>query len=87
LKFYLGCRPYTTNIDYLTKLLNPNNTNNTNNITNNITNNNSFGFEYVIGKEVFPNSFNPNEDIGCGEGIHFYEDKSELFEVFINEQA
>jgi len=82
----------TDNIDDLTKLLNSNNINNTNNsnndITNNdITNNDTFGFEYVIGKEVFPNSFNPNEDIGCGEGIHFYEDKSELFEVFINEQA
>jgi len=41
-------------------------------------------FEYHAGKEVYPDSFDENENIGCGNGIHFYLSKSELFQHYID---
>jgi hypothetical protein len=41
-------------------------------------------FEYYAGKEVFPDTFNEDQNIGCGNGIHYYRDKNDLFEYFIN---
>lgn len=41
-------------------------------------------FEYKIGQEVIPDTFDSNEDIGCSNGIHYYQDRKVLFNIYIN---
>ena len=41
-------------------------------------------FEYKIGNEVIADSFNSNEDIGCAQGIHYFQSRSNLFEAYID---
>ena len=75
----------TSAYSYVFKVI-PNNSEN-NNIVNSITqiNSNTKGFEYKIGHEVFPDSFNPDENIGCAQGIHFHLDRMTVFKAFIDE--
>lgn len=42
-------------------------------------------FEYKVGSEVFPDKFDPNEDIGCSQGIHYYRDRSKVFKAFVDD--
>ena len=47
----------------------------------------SFGtidFNYKVGEEVFPDSFNPDENIGCAQGIHYFQNRIDLFSAYIN---
>jgi hypothetical protein len=46
--------------------------------------NGSNNFEYKVGQEVYPDSFNPDENIGCANGLHFYQDRLTVFKAFID---
>ncbi len=46
--------------------------------------NGSNNFEYKVGQEVYPDSFNPDENIGCANGLHFYQDRLTIFKAFID---
>jgi hypothetical protein len=41
-------------------------------------------FEYKVGQEVLPDNFDPDENIGCAQGIHFYQDRITVFKAFID---
>lgn len=41
-------------------------------------------FEYNVGQEVFPDDFNPDENIGCGKGLHFFQGRLTVFKAFID---
>jgi hypothetical protein len=41
-------------------------------------------FNYKVGTEVIPDSFNPDEDIGCANGIHYFQSRENLFEAYID---
>ena len=41
-------------------------------------------FEYKVGQEVYPDNFNSDENIGCGSGIHFYQDRLTVFKAFVD---
>ena len=45
---------------------------------------NGLGFEYKIGQEVIPDSFDLDEDNGCAHGIHFYSDRMNVFKAFVD---
>jgi hypothetical protein len=40
------------------------------------------GFEYKVGTEVIPDSFDENENESCTNGIHYYQDRNTIFEVY-----
>lgn len=42
-------------------------------------------FKYSVGKEVYPDSFDIDENNSCSNGIHYYRDKNILFEMYILE--
>ena len=41
-------------------------------------------FEYKVGQEVYPDSFNSDENISCANGLHFYQDRLTVFKAFID---
>ncbi len=41
-------------------------------------------FEYKVGKEIIPDSFDTNDDVSCTHGIHFYRNRHLVFDVYIN---
>jgi hypothetical protein len=41
-------------------------------------------FEYKVGKEIIPDSFDSNDDVSCTHGIHFYRNRHSVFDVYIN---
>ena len=41
-------------------------------------------FEYKVGIEVFPDSFDKDESNGCGNGIHFFRNKKSVIETYYN---
>jgi hypothetical protein len=41
-------------------------------------------FDYKIGTEVIPDGFEPNEDIGCAQGIHYFQSRLNVFEAYID---
>jgi len=41
-------------------------------------------FDYKIGSEVIPDSFNPDEDVGCANGIHYFQSRLDLFKAYID---
>lgn len=45
--------------------------------------NNTNSFEYKVGQEVYPDSFNSDENIGCGSGIHYYQNRNNIFRIFM----
>jgi hypothetical protein len=40
-------------------------------------------FEYKIGQEVIPDSFDEDENVSCTNGIHFYRDRKKVFDVYV----
>lgn len=40
--------------------------------------------EYKVGKEIYPDLFDTNEDTSCTHGIHFYRNRDSVFEVYAN---
>ena len=49
-----------------------------------IFNENAERFEYTVGKEVVPDMFDENENESCTNGIHFYRDRKNVFDVYVN---
>jgi len=45
---------------------------------------NSSRFEYNVGGEVIPNSFDSNEDKGCANGIHYFRNRLDVFKAYID---
>ena len=41
-------------------------------------------FQYRVGAEVLPDSFDENENESCTNGIHFYRDRYTIFHMYIN---
>ncbi len=41
-------------------------------------------FEYNLGQEIVPDSFDPNENESCTHGIHFYRDRGSVFDIYVN---
>ena len=41
-------------------------------------------FEYRVGKEVTPNSFDENDNVSCTHGIHYYCNRKSVFDVYVN---
>lgn len=46
--------------------------------------NGSNGFQYNVGQEVYPDDFNLDENIGCGAGLHFFQDRLTIFKAYID---
>jgi hypothetical protein len=42
-------------------------------------------FEYPIGQLVKPDEFDENPDFGCTKGIHFFRDRTTLFNTYIKD--
>ena len=40
-------------------------------------------FKYKIGQEVFPDSFNFDENISCAQGIHFFQNRIDVFKAYV----
>lgn len=40
--------------------------------------------EYKVGKEIYPDMFDTNEDTSCTHGIHFYRNRNSVFDVYVN---
>ena len=40
-------------------------------------------FKYSVGKEIYPDKFDTDENNSCSNGIHYYRDKNILFEIYI----
>ena len=45
---------------------------------------NSESFQYRVGGEVIPDSFDENENESCTNGIHFYRDRYTIFDMYID---
>lgn len=45
---------------------------------------NNVKFEYKIGKEVIPDTFDDNENVSCTNGIHYYRNRKIVFDVYVN---
>jgi hypothetical protein len=41
-------------------------------------------FDYKVGQEVIPDSFNSDENIGCAQGIHYFQNRMDLFKAYID---
>ncbi len=41
-------------------------------------------FEYKIGREVVPDTFDTSEDRSCTNGIHYYRNRKAVFDVYVN---
>jgi hypothetical protein len=41
-------------------------------------------FNYKIGTEVIPDAFEPNEYIGCAQGIHYFQNRLDVFKAYID---
>lgn len=41
-------------------------------------------FCYKVGEEVLPDSFNSDENIGCAQGIHYFQNRMDLFKAYID---
>lgn len=46
--------------------------------------NSNIKFQYVVGSEVIPDSFNLNEDESCANGIHYFRNRINVFKAFID---
>lgn len=42
-------------------------------------------FDYKVGQEVIPDSFNFDENVGCANGIHYFHNRKDLCEAYIIE--
>lgn len=40
-------------------------------------------FDYKVGQEVIPDSFNSDENIGCAQGIHYFQNRMDLYKAYI----
>jgi len=40
-------------------------------------------FKYKIGQEVLPDSFNFDENISCAQGIHFFQNRIDVFKAYV----
>lgn len=49
-----------------------------------IYNYNYSSFEYNVGGEVIPDSFDSNEDKGCANGIHYFRNRLDVFKNYID---
>ena len=47
-------------------------------------NEHSESFQYRVGAEVIPDSFDENENESCTNGIHFYRERYTIFDMYIN---
>lgn len=41
-------------------------------------------FEYAVGKEVVPDAFDDDENCSCTNGIHYYQNRKSVFDVYVN---
>jgi hypothetical protein len=41
-------------------------------------------FDYKVGQEVIPDSFNSDENIGCAQEIHYFQNRIDLFKAYID---
>jgi len=41
-------------------------------------------FDYKVGMEVIPDAFNSNEDVGCAQGIHYFQSRLDVFKAYID---
>jgi len=39
---------------------------------------------YTIGSEITPDMFDPNPNESCSQGIHFYQNRNDVFDVYVN---
>jgi len=40
--------------------------------------------KYIVGQEVIPDSYDANPDIGCSNGIHFFVNRTSVFDAYID---
>ena len=38
-------------------------------------------FSYKVGQQVMPDSFDPNSDSGCSNGIHYFRNRRAVFKT------
>ena len=41
-------------------------------------------FCYKVGEQVIPDSFNLDENIGCAQGIHYFQNRLDLFSAYVD---
>ena len=42
------------------------------------------GFSYKVDQQVIPDSFDPNSDSGCSNGIHSFRNRRAVFKTYLD---